>query len=129
MASKKGKKLSARLLVIVLILAAVGVYGFNWLKTRYFTPAPIDINLIGNGMTPEVTDGPTAVIGTIYKSSQIGEEGTFILISESSGALYELDIEGIDSLVGSTYLVEGTVFSPATATEAPVLYVSAIKPY
>lgn len=129
MSAKRKNKFPLRLLIITVVLAATGVFGFNWLKARYFTPAPIDINLIGNGMPPEVTDGPASIIGTILKSDQVGEEGTFVLISQNSGALYELDIKDIDNLIGSTYLVKGTVFSPETETEAPILYVSEINPY
>jgi hypothetical protein len=129
MAAKRKKKFPTLLLIITIVVAVTGVLGFNALRASYLTPAPVDINLIGNGMTPEVTDGPATIVGTIIKSDEVGEEGTYALISKSSGALYELDLKNIDNLVGSTHIVQGTVFSPANEGEAPMLYVAEITPY
>lgn len=124
--SAKTKKFP--LFLVLLVAFVLGGLGYYSYKQSLESPAPIEINLVGNGITPEITDGPASIPGVILKSDQVGEEGTFVLISRTSGALYELDIKGIDELVGSLVLVDGTVFMPTTEFEAPILYVSSLTP-
>ena len=126
--SAKSKKLPIVLFLVCLVIAALVFFWFQSRSNLSLVPAPAGINLVGNGAAPEVTEGPASIFGRIAKSTEAGSEGTFVLISRESGALYELDLKTLDSLIGTDALVTGIVVAPAVPTDAPFLKVETITP-
>lgn len=100
------------LIIILIIFGAISYAGL-----KYFMPAPQQADIFA--ITPtSLAYGETTVSGLLRKDSPVGVEGNYLLVLEDS-QIIELEVLGIDNLVGQYISVSG-ILSPALDSLNPM---------
>lgn len=119
MSKSRGKKSRRNLIAIIIFVGALSYAGFRYL----YPPKPANIFLIN---PVPIQYGDTTITGKLQKDTAIGIEGNYLLVL-ADGKLILLDIQGLDSFVGQSITISGTL-SPASAKGLPMtMTITSIK--